>query len=151
MMKFKTEEEMQKDLAERIAKWKEGFSKDGYVEKADGEFEYKGIKYLIKILRYYNHTDKFTSMSSRVSDSHCVVEYPDELKDLVDAVKDVEEYSEFLWHDTLHSYNDNMTIEEQINECHRLAKQDIDDLPNKVKLIKEKAERVEKVISTFII
>ncbi len=36
--------------------------------------------------------------------------------------------SEFLFHDTLHSWNDKQTIEEQITTCHKWAKEDIDNL-----------------------
>ncbi len=125
---WKSEEEMQKELKERIASWKPGQSRDGKIVSAEGKFVYKGINYLIMVLKYYNHTNKFTTMcSSRISDSHVVVEYPDETKPILDLIANEFE-SEFLYHDTLHSWNDNQTTEEQIEVCHKWAKGDIDNL-----------------------
>lgn len=143
---WKTEEEMQKELKERISNWKQGYSKDGYVEKGEGKFIYRGIAYLIKIIRYYNHTDKFCPMSRRISDCHVVVEYPEETS----KIKDIIPYdfdSEWLYHDTLHSWNDNQTIEEQIEVCHKWAKKDIDNLLDGeiVKQIDEKIQELEKL------
>ena len=127
-LKWKSEQEQYTELSGRISEWKEGRSRDGYIVIAEGVFSWKGIKYLINVLRYFNHTNKFTSMGSRISDKHVVVEYPKETEPFVKLVKDIDEFSEFLYHDTLHSYNDNQTTEEQIEECHRLAKEDIDYL-----------------------
>ena len=124
---WKSEIEMQKELKKKIESWKKGFSKDGYILSATGKFTYRKIVYLIKVLRYYNHTDKFTNMGNRISDSHVVVEYPKETKPILDLIPSDFE-TEFLYHDTLHSHNDKQTIEEQIQECHKLAKQDIDNL-----------------------
>lgn len=125
---YKTEEAMQKELKERISNYKPGYSRDGYVEKAEGIFEYKGIKYLLKIIRYFNHTEKFTKMGDRIADCHVVVEFPKETKPIVDLVSGIEDVYDFLWHDTNHSWNDNQTLDEQIEECHKLAKEDIDSL-----------------------
>ena len=146
-LEFKSEENMQKELKERIANWKEGNSKDGYIERASGKFIYKNIAYLIKVLRYYNHTDKFVSMCDKISDCHVVVEYPEETKDLRDLVESVEEYCEFLYYDTLHTHNQNQTVEEQINECHERAKGDIDRLPSVIESAKEKAQKIEETIN----
>ncbi len=127
-LEFKSEEVMQKELKERIDSHKKGQSRDGYILRAEGEFTYRGIAYLIKVLRYYNHTNKFTNIGrDRISDSHAIVEYPDETKPILDIIPS--EYEcEFLFHDTLHSYNDNQTMEEQVEVCHKLAKGDIDNL-----------------------
>jgi len=127
---YKSEEEMQKALQEHIKNWKQELSRDGYVERASGIFEYKGIKYLIKVLRYFNHTDKFVPMSRRISDSHAVVEYPEETRPIVNMVDGIEGVYDFLYHGTLHSFNDTQTIEEQIELCHKWAKKDIDSLFN---------------------
>lgn len=126
---WKTEVEMQEELKKRIDSWKQGDSKDGFVLRAKGKFVYRGIAYLINVLRYFNHTDKFVPMGrERISDSHANVEYPDETQPIVDIVSGIEDVYEFLYHDTNHSHNDNQTIEEQIKECHDLAKADIDSL-----------------------
>jgi len=124
---FKTEEEMQKELQERIDNYKSGYSRDGYVVRASGKFNYRGILYLINVLRYYNHTNRFTPMGQSISDSFANVEYPDETKLIVDIIPNDYSY-EFLYHDTNHAYNENQTVEEKIKECHKLAKEDIDSL-----------------------
>ena len=127
MITWKTEVEMQDELSKRISEYKEGYSKDGYISKGEGEFKYKNVTYLIKVLRYFNHTNKFCQMSNhRVSDCHVVVEYPEETKDIVNIMSGFPDVYEFLYHDTLHSFNDNQTIEEQIAVCHDWAKEDID-------------------------
>lgn len=123
-----SEKEQQKELDKRIKNWKDGQSKDGFILAGEGIFKYKGIKYLIRVLRYYNHTNRFCSMGHRISDKHVVVEYPEETKPFVEIVKEIAEFSEFLYHDTNHEYNDKQTAEEQIEEAHRLAKEDIDNL-----------------------
>lgn len=154
---YRTEGDMRKDLDKKIADWKVGQSTDGFVFRAEGKFTYKGIAYLIKVIRYYNNTKKFTPMcSSRISDCHCVVEFPDETKPIVELVKIISEYnSEFLYHDTLHGWNDNQTTEEQIKECHKLAKNDIDnllsgklygDMSEKISKLNEAKEKIESLI-----
>jgi len=142
-----SEEEMQNKLNNKIKEWKPNFSKDGYIVAGEGEFEYKGIFYLIKVLRYYNHTNRFTSMSSRISDKHVVVEYPEKTKSLKALISSIEEDSDFLYHDTLHSWNDNMTIEEQIDECHKMAHEDIDKVKSNyfIDLIQEKILSLENL------
>ena len=141
---WKSEEEMQEELKKRIESYKQGQSRDGNIISAKGEFIYKGIKYIIEVLRYYNHTNKFTNMGrDRISDSHAVVEYPDETKPLIPIGFE----SEFLYHDTLHSWNDKQTIEEQIDVCHKWAKGDIDNLLDGEisKRIDEEIKRLEEV------
>lgn len=151
---FKTEEEMQKELQKRIDGYKPGYSKDGFVNRANGKFVYRGIAYLVNVLRYFNHTEKFTSMGQRISDSHANVEYPNETKPIVDIIPSDYSY-EFLYHDTNHSHNDNQTIEEQIKECHELAKRDIDNLldgeiskqiDNGIKALQEVKDKLDQEI-----
>ena len=43
-------------------------------------------------------------------------------------VSGIDGTSEFLFHDTLHSWNDKQTIEQQIEICHNWAKDDINNL-----------------------
>lgn len=150
---FKSEEEQQKELQERINSWEEGQSKDGYIICAEGKFQYKKVFYLIKVLRYFNHTNKFCPMGSqRISDKHVIVEYPDETKSLVALIKQLDENSDFLWHDTLHSYTDPMTAEQQIEACHSLAKGDIDKLFNRTfqKELDAKIKKLKKLNKDFI-
>ena len=117
------------------------YGQDGYVLSAEGFFVYRGIRYLIRVLRYFTYSEGFKSMSSRKSDSHAVVEYPDETKVYADLMKEIDEYSEFLYHDTLHMWNDAQIIEQQIDECHILAKQDIDSFfDSSIQKINEKIQ-----------
>ena len=147
-MKWKTEEQMQKELNERISFWKEGLSKDGFVERASGTFEYKGVKYIIKVLRYYNHTNRFTPMgTNKISDCHCVVECPKETKLIKEIVDNFDDYYDFLWHDTLYSCNDTQTIEQQIKECHSMAKRDINNIPRMVKKLEGKIKKMNKIVN----
>lgn len=144
---WKSEEEMQEELKKRIDSWKEGYSKDGKILSAKGKFIYRRVKYIIMVLRYYNHTNNFTTMGrDRISDSHAVVESPKETKPIIDIIP-YEFESEFLYHDTLHSWNDKQTIEEQIRECHKLAKEDIDNLLDGEisKRINEGIKRLEEI------
>ena len=139
---WKSEIEMQKKLQERITTWKPNQSRDGYIIKAEGKFIHRGIGYLIKILRYYTHTDKFKPIGDRISDCHVVVEYPDETKPIAELVRDFN--SEFLYHDTLHSFNDNQTVGEQLQICHEWAKGDIDSLMGK-DIIEEIDNRIKSL------
>lgn len=137
---WNSESWMQNELRKRIKEWKQGQSKDGYIIRAEGVFKYKDIKYLIKVLRYFDHTNLFKPIGSqRISDCHAVAEFPEETRPLVNLVTQIDEYSEFLYHDTLHIWNDNQTIEQQIEEMHKIVKYDIDSIP---KIIKQKEEEI---------
>jgi hypothetical protein len=143
-LKWKTEEQQYKDLAKIIKEHKSGWSKDGYVISAEGKFVYRKVAFFIKVLRYYNHEEKFKPIgSNRISEYHAVVEYPDETKPLVDLIPS-DFSSEFLYHDTLHSWNDTQSIEVQIKVCEDWAKKDIDNL-----LEGEISKRIEEEIKRF--
>jgi len=127
---WKSEEEQLKELEkEKATRDRKIYGRDGKILSAEGKFVYKGVAYLIKVLRCYNFDDGFTTMGNeRISDSYAVVEYPDETKLIVDLVSGIEEIYEFLYHDTNHSFNDKQTLDEQIKLCHKWAKEDIDSL-----------------------
>lgn len=127
-LSWKSEDEMHAELNKRISNWKDGQSKDGYVLAAEGMFVYRGVAYSIFVLRYFNHTNKFTTLGSeRIAECHCVVEGTKDIKELMELLpEDVR--SDFLWYDTLHHWNDKMSVEEQTEECHHKAKGDIDRL-----------------------
>lgn len=120
-------------------KHKEGQSNDGFVVAARGTFKYKGIKYIIKVLRYFQLEKGFMPLGSkRISDMHCVVENDKETREILHLVEKVaQNYNDFLFHDTIFRWDDNLTIQEQIKKCHRLAEIDIDmlfrDIPNIIK------------------
>ena len=144
---WKTENEMQKELEnEEKSRDYEKYGYDGHITSAIGEFEYKGIKYIVNVLRYYvlanpkiGRSSKFTSMGHRESEYFANLEYPESMNDIVKMVKKVREYSSFLYNDTLHSYCDKMDIDEQIQEIHNIARRDIDSLP---KLLDEIDEQI---------
>ena len=129
-LKWVGQGDQEKELNKHIKERKENQSKDGYIVAAKGEFEYKKVRYLIKVLRYFNHTRGFCSISNdRISDKHVVVECPEENIKLVELVNKVDKWlGEFLYHDTLHSWCDNMTVEDQIKVGHKMAREDIDGL-----------------------
>ena len=120
------------------------YGRDGKILSAEGEFIYRNVHYLIKVLRYYNFDDGFTTLGrDRISNSHAVVEYPDKTKPIVDLIpRDFE--SEFLYHDTLHFWNEKQTTEQQIEVCHKWAKEDIDNLLNG-----EISKKIDKGIKTL--
>lgn len=111
----------------------EKFGQDGFIEVGTGNYKYKGIWYVIKVLRYYNYRECFRPISNRISDTHVVVEYPERKYStmlLFLRLFNKEKFykNEFLWYDTLHYWNDKQELEEQIAECHERAKKDIDGL-----------------------
>lgn len=149
---FKSEEQQQQELAIRISKQVEGYSKDGFVVIAQKEVKYRGIPYLIKFLRYYNHTNKFTKMScsdERETDAHVTIEYAKDSEDLAKKVTEITENYNFLYHDTLHSWNDHQTLQEQLDDAVSLAERDIDKLfyPDFLTQIKDKIFHLNDFIS----
>jgi hypothetical protein len=130
MLVWKTKKEMEKELDNAKQSWKKDLSRDGFIISAEGEFEYKGIAYLLKVIRYYTLDEGFTTMGNRKSDSHVVVEYPEKTKIIKESLKP-EERMNFLYHDTMNNNfinSDNKTLKYQIRLSHIRAKQDIDDL-----------------------
>ncbi len=145
---WKTEDDMQKELHQRInSRLKDG-SNDGFIESATGEFVYRKIEYCIKVLRYFNHLNKFVSLQegTRTSDSHVCVECP-EKTELIKKLLPTDIYDDFLYHDTLHFHNDLQTLDQQIAEGHTLAKKDIDTLLDGVigKTIDRKIKNLQKI------
>ena len=134
------EEEQSRRLEERRREWHPLLSRDGYIETWRRKFIHKGIAFELAILRYYTLDDGFTTMYGRVSDRHVVVEYPEETKPLVKMLEELG-VEDFLWHDTLRSWNDRQTLPEQLEEAYRLAISDIDGLP---KLLDEVIANLKK-------
>jgi len=124
---WKSQEEQDKELNEKIKSWKQGEGRDGYIVSAEGQFRYRKIAYLIKVLRYYNHENKFTTLFERKSEFHVVVEFPEETQKINDLIP-YEVQDEFLYHDTLHLWNEKQSVRQQIKSCHKWAMSDIDSL-----------------------
>lgn len=139
---WKSEDEMWKELdTECITRDREKYGNDGVMKVATGTFEYKRVKYVVNVMRYYVldirkvtgniptiRPAEFRPMGFRSSEYFANLEYSDETKLIRDIVKQIRDDSEFLWFDSLHSYCDKMTTEEQIEEMHRKARADIDSL-----------------------
>lgn len=154
---WKSEEDQKKEVATIKQTRSKDYGRDGYVECAKGVFIYRGIKYLIRVVMYFNYDDGFKPIgSNRISDKHALVEHPEndpESKALFDAL--YEFHSEFLYHDTQHFYNDKMNTEEQIDDAHRMAKTDIDwlldgtvieEIDKKIKDLQKKREKIRNLI-----
>lgn len=140
---YKTGAEMQKEFQQKRMEYKKHkianprACADGFITKGEGIFEYNRVEYIIKVLRYYNQRAGFAPMcSGRVCDCHCVVEYTNNMEKINKMLNELGINYEFLWHDTLHTCNDKQTEEQQIEECHRLAQRDIDNLPSFMKKAK---------------
>ena len=136
---MKTEKQIIEEL--EILSKERDFSKygrGGFIELNRETHEYKGVKYDIAVLQYYHlKPTEIVNMGSTFErpdkGQHVVVEYPKESKELIEAVKKVDEYSEFLYHDTLHTEYNHMTTVEQIEECHRMAREDINEFEDLIK------------------
>ena len=135
-------------LERRKKEWKQGESRDGNILYAEGLFEYKGILYAIKVLKYYTLDKGFKPLcSSRKSECHAVVEYPKCTEPIAQWMNKIDIYNEFLYHDTLHAYNDCQTCDEQIEEAHTMAKRDIDYLFGKevIRTIDAQLQELRKI------
>ena len=125
---WKSEKEQIKEVEEIKKTRDKDYGQDGKIVVAEGKFVYRGVAYLIKVMRYFNYREGFTTMGrDRISDCHAVVEYPDETRPIIELIPN-DYSSEFLYHDTLHSWNDKQTTEQQIVVCQDWAKRDIDNL-----------------------
>jgi hypothetical protein len=135
-LKWKTIERQDYDLKRRIKskRQKKSQSRDGYMLIAEGMFSYKSFPYMIKVLRYYTVESGFKPIiSTKFSDSHAVVEPSARTQKVTDILHKLGDHSEFLWYDTLHSWNEKQDIYEQITDCHNLAKSNIDAIPKIIK------------------
>ena len=120
-----SEQEQNQQLEAIKKRWKISQGRDGFMHVAEGTFKYKGINYIIKVARYYTLDTGFMPMLHKKSDMHAMVEFSDETKELSKVVSVLLPMTDFLYHDTLHSWADNWTIEEQIANCHEQAHSDI--------------------------
>ena len=156
---WRPEYEQKADLVKQESRDRDKWGNDGHIQAATGVFEYKGIKYEINVLRYYilnshGRLTGFCPMGSRKSEYFANLEYPDETKPIVEVVKLIREYSSsFLYNDSLHSYSDEMDVEQQIEKMHQIAREDIDSLMKldeeidaKIKALEEVKQRVRESV-----
>ena len=168
---WRTEDEMQAELV-TIEDTRDFnmYGRDGHVLAATGEFEYKGMKYTINVLRYYilanpkesrldpedlsnSRVSKFCPMGMRNSEYFANLEYPESMREVVATVHLIRKYSnDFLFEDSLHLHQDMMNLDEQIADMHKEAKIDIDslpELPNDIDKQIASLEEVKRKISTM--
>ena len=86
-------------------------------------YEYRGIKYDIAMLRYLSTQE---NIGMNQYSRWFVLEHPEETNHIVELAKKVDEDTEFLYKDTLHSWNDDQSLEVMFYEMVDYAKKDID-------------------------
>lgn len=129
--------------------------RDGMFCVYQEQYKYKGVSYLIKILRYYQVNVPLNEIRGMNSiGKWATLEYLPELKDLASFLGTVEELTglyEFLWADTLHSGQENWTLKQMVKKMHRQAKGDIEQLPKLKSVLgakfQEINEKLEKLLS----
>ena len=130
------------------------YGRDGYFIVYEEKFSYKAIPFFIKILRYYqigvplNQTKGCNHLGK-----HAVLEFTPELKELanfLDTIENLTGLYDFLWADTLHSGQENWTLKQMVNEMHRQAKEDIDELPTVRKVLRQKFQEYDKKLSSLL-
>lgn len=131
-LKWKSKRQQTSELKKRIRDWKKGQSRDGFIMVAEGMFSYRSFPYMIKVSRYYQLDCGFMLMPGmgRKTDMHAVVEPAGVTEKIHEYLSKLGGHSEFLWSDTLHSWNEKQNINQQISECHKVAKHCIDSVPD---------------------
>ena len=130
------------------------YGRAGTCEVYCERFEYRGVPYLIKILRYFQigiPLDQSKGMND--IGKWAVVETPDDMKELVDVVDSMSQETglyEFLYHDSLHGGQEHFTLKKCVEVMHEAAKKDIDlfyDLQSSIqKHVHELIDKYEKRI-----
>jgi hypothetical protein len=107
--------------------------RDGFIKVYEERFEYKGVPYIIKVLRYFQIGVPINEIKGiNKIGKHAVLEYPPELNDLARFLEDISSitgFSEFLWRDTLHYNQQNWTLKQMVEQMHMEARECIDYLP----------------------
>ena len=131
------------------------YGRDGQVQIFEEKFEYRGIPYFIRIARYYqigvplaeingmNHLGKWA-----------LLEYDQSVKDKVEVINRLRDYSSFLWEDSLHDWNRDQTLKQMVESMHESARKDIDGVPKMIAEYKQevngKIENAEKLWIDFL-
>lgn len=111
------------------------YGRDGIYTVWEKTYQYRGIKYNIIFLRYYqidipvNETTGWNQYQR-----HFVLEPPKETEKFTN----LSHNDEFLYRDTNHIWNQHQSLKEMFDEMVRLAHQDIDDLLDNIPDEKEK-------------
>jgi len=86
-------------------------------------YEYRGIKFDIAMLRYLS-TQGEIGMNQH--GKWFVLEHPEETTNIVNLAKEANEYTDFLYSDTLHAWNELQSLVEMFYEMVDQGKKDID-------------------------
>lgn len=141
------------DEAVRRANSLKNYGRDGHIVVYAENASYKGFPYIVKICRYFqigvpiNEIDGMNSLGKwAVLET---VPETDPIRDIISNLPYPVGNSEWMWKDTLHSHNDNQTLREMVDEMHRYAREDIDELDTLWKrmeeYIKELSSDIEKI------
>jgi len=134
-----SEEEILKKIDERIANYKRGNSKDGFIQTWRKEFVYMGIPYELAILKYFTHVKGLDCGINRLG-KHAVLEHSSKMKEVARIMNDFDAGDEFLFQDTLHSFQREWELKAMLNyleeEAHKQIKQLFMEARSNEKLIK---------------
>jgi hypothetical protein len=108
------------------------------------EETYKGISYVLKLLQYSNDFGKVSSHMG-VNGAYWVLENDntdEEVKELAEEIGQelTNYYSNFLWEDSLHTWNDNKTLDELKEQMREVAHKEIDEFLDTVKRLDDKLQ-----------
>lgn len=130
--------------------------RDGLVNVYEEQFEYKGVPYIIKIVRYYQigvPLEKISGMNDIAK--YAVLEYPPGLKELAeflssDVVRELTGVYEFLWRDTVHAGQEHWTLKQMVKQMHTEARECIDQLPKIKGIIQKKFQEVTEKLDQLL-
>lgn len=125
------------------------YGRDGNIVVYEERFEYKGIPYIIKILRYFQIGVRLHEMRGlNKIGKFAVLEYSEEIAELAKFLNELpSEFTgiyDWLWRDTLHFGQEDWTLKQMVEQMHREAKECIDALPEIKRRLEEKFTSVIK-------
>jgi len=135
------------------------FGRDGMFSVWKKTFRHRGLHFKIKVMRYYVlgekilHPHKKTHSFFRMGNHrgmYAVLEYPNSMKKIVSFVNSYESELgryDFLWADTLHTWNDGMNLRQRFELMYKQGKSDIDWWLDDAG--KEFAEHIQKTKKDF--
>lgn len=108
------------------------YGQDGHFQVFEEAFNYKGLKYFIRVNRYYTIRDRDYKGMNKIG-KWAVLEYDKGDKRTMIVVDAIKPYSsEFLWADTLHAGQEDWPLERQVESMQIEAKIDIDNIQGRL-------------------
>ena len=135
------------------------YGRDGHVQVYEERFVYRNVPYWIRIPRYFQigiPLDQIRGMNH--IGKWAVLEYEKDWKELCsflneNDIQQILQTYDFLWADTLHTWNDGQTLQQMVEEMHQRAREDIDKLnlqDMKTKLTQHYKEEIAKIEKLFV-